>query len=33
VAYGFMKPGTVPGKIIGGCGTITSLISLYQMWK
>jgi hypothetical protein len=33
VAYSFLKPGTVSGKTVGACGTISSLIGLYQMWK
>lgn len=33
VAYSFLKPGTVSGKVVGACGTITSIIGLYQMWK
>jgi len=33
VAYSFLKPGTVSGKTVGACGTITSIIGLYQMWK
>ena len=31
VAYSFLKPGTVSGKAVGACGTITSIIGLYQM--
>lgn len=33
VAYSFLHPGTVSGKTVGACGTITSLIGLYQLWK
>lgn len=33
VAYSFLKPGTISGKVVGGCGTITSLIGIYQLWK
>lgn len=33
VAYSFMKPGSFSGKTVGACGTITSLIGMYQQWK
>jgi hypothetical protein len=33
VAYSFVKPGSVNGKIVGLLGTLTSLIGIYQMWK
>jgi len=32
VAYSFLHPGTVSGKTVGLCGTITSVIGLYQLW-
>jgi hypothetical protein len=33
VAYSFVKPGSVNGKVVGLLGTFTSLIGIYQMWK
>lgn len=33
VAYSFLKAGSVSGKVVGACGTMTSLIGMYQMWK
>ena len=33
VAYSFLKAGSVDGKVVGICGSITSLIGIYQMWK
>ena len=33
VAYSFVKPGSVDGKIVGLLGTLTSIIGIYQMWK
>jgi hypothetical protein len=33
VAYSFMKPGSFSGKVVGACGTATSLIGMYQQWK
>jgi hypothetical protein len=33
VAYSFMKPGSFSGKVVGACGTATSLIAMYQQWK
>lgn len=33
VAYSFLKPGSFSGKVVGACGTATSLIGMYQQWK
>jgi len=33
VAYSFVKPGSVDGKIAGLLGALTSIIGIYQMWK
>lgn len=33
VAFSFVYPGRVPPKAVGFCGTATSLISIYQLWK
>ena len=33
VAYSFVNPGTVDGKIVGLLGTLTSLIGIYQNWN
>ena len=33
VAYSFVHPGTVNPKVVGACGTITSIIGIYQNWK
>jgi len=33
VAYSFVKPGSVDGKIVGLLGALTSTIGIYQMWK
>ena len=33
IAYGFMYPGSVPSKVMGILGTITSLIGVAQLWN
>ena len=33
VAYGFLHPGAVPGKVMGACGTASSLLGIYALWK
>ena len=33
VAYSFVKPGSIDGKLVGLLGTATSLLGIYQMWK